>query len=59
VGHQHGIGGVDDDQVIHTHGSHQPAFALHEVVVTVDEHRFAAGAIVVGIGRYQCCHGAP
>jgi len=53
MGHQHRIGGVDDDQVIHTDGRHQPAFALHEVVVAVDEDRFAAGAVVVGVGGNQ------
>ncbi|MOA30190.1 hypothetical protein D3C78_1512560 [compost metagenome] len=59
VGHQHRVGGVDDDQVIHAHGRYQTVVALDKVVVAVDENRLADGTVVLLIRRYQRGHRAP
>ncbi|MNT96755.1 hypothetical protein D3C72_2389270 [compost metagenome] len=59
MGDQHGVSGVDDDQVIHTHGRDHAPVALHEVVVAVDEQRFAAGAVVLHVGGNQRTDGTP
>ncbi|MNI71194.1 hypothetical protein D3C73_1270550 [compost metagenome] len=59
MGYQHRVGGVDDDQVIHTHGRDQAVIALDEVVVAVDENRFADGAVVLCIRWNQRGHRPP
>lgn len=59
MGHQHGVGGVDDDQVFHAQGRHQTAFALDEVVLAVDEQGLAGGAVVLRVGGHQAGDGAP
>ena len=51
MGDQHGILGLDDDQVLDANGGHQTVVRLHQAIVGVDRQHIAFKAVVIGIVR--------
>lgn len=59
VRYQQGIWSIDDDQVVDAYDAHQAVLAVDSAIATVDHHRIAIDAIVVGIRRFQVTQGPP
>lgn len=59
VGHQQGVGGVDDDQVVHADGADQALRRIDVAVADVVQHAFAAYLVAVLVRRAEFAQRLP
>lgn len=59
VGHQHCVGGFDDDDVVQADASHQAAVGHQQGVGAVVQHGVAHGGVVAGVARAHVPQGVP
>ena len=57
--HEHRVGGLDDDVILHADHCHQPALGMDEVAVRVLQQHVAARAVAAVIGARQLRHEVP